>query len=452
MASVDLPWDITTEILSRLPVKSLMRFKCVSTSFFNLISNDPIFRKQHRHHHSRFKKVILVPRRCTESRLELAGLPYPVLYLSPEGDVRVGLNKVLGLPYLNISLNDCCGCDVFCKHRGFQRPYQDMYFHNICEGLFCMSIPGGGPAVIWNPTTRQTSRRIKSCLLPNLPYIYPRWIGYSLAHDSRSDVYKLLGLTISGHNTYKLYFYSTEMGMWMYIEESSPCDYVMYYGKTTIVNGAFHWLGSNEEKFRRPHVVVSLDISDETYGTLALPEAICDNSKGPKLCELKGKLCIFSQHIQDLHWDLWVMNEYGDVDSMMRMFRMPIVKLIDRYAQPFHMLEDDTLIVRQSTEFYSYKDGRKILHNTIFCRYGGLYVDPYVYFESLISPHIFLHAINHKIMGNDEHSSNTMPENEFSSKLVATNFSATTNRGKHVVAKKRWLKSSLQRLCFCKSF
>ncbi|KAL3653854.1 hypothetical protein CASFOL_003535 [Castilleja foliolosa] len=231
MMSVDLPWDITTEILSRLPVKSLMRFKCVSVSFYNLISNDPLFRKKHLHHQSSFKNVIFVP--------HFINFQCRLVSLSLEGDVRK--NRIdLKLPTSG-----------------------KVSFHNSCDGLFCMSM-SGGDAVIWNPTTRQV-RRFHTC--PS--YIpYRSWIGYSLAHDSRSDVYKLLGLTITyGYRitTYKLYFYSTEKGMWRYIEEPSACDYVKYDGQTTIVNGAFHWLGSNEKRFLMPHVVVSLDISNETW-------------------------------------------------------------------------------------------------------------------------------------------------------------------------------------------
>ncbi|KAL3653868.1 hypothetical protein CASFOL_003549 [Castilleja foliolosa] len=391
MASVDLPWDITTEILSRLPVKSLMRFKCVSISFYNLISNDPIFRKKHLYHQSKsFKKAIIVPQLFYTYDGGISVFPCPLISLSPKRDViedMIALElQILG----ELSVNNCC------------------------NGLFCMTM-SKGDAVIWNPTTRQI-RTFRSCRLslPNLPN--PRWIGYSLAHDSRSDVYKLLGLSIYGHNTYKLCFYSMETEMWRYIEESSPCEYVKYIGNTTIMNGAFHWLGSNEEQFRMPHVVVTLDISDETYGTLALPQGICNNLLDPILYELKGKLCIFSKDSKGLHWDLWVMNEYGDADSIIKMLRMSSAELPDKYPWPFDMLEDDTVVIYKPGHIYFYKDG-KILNVKSFSRYWFC-KNPFVYFESLVSPDTCLHG------------------KEFNQKIVPNGFSATNNRGKDVETNK----------------
>ncbi|KAL3653870.1 hypothetical protein CASFOL_003551 [Castilleja foliolosa] len=168
------------EILSRLPVKSLMQFKCVSVSFYNLISNDPLFRKKHLHHQSNFKKVILVPH-YFQSFGENGVLPYPIVSISSElGDVSMCMIE-LKLPI--------CG---------------KVRFHSTCDGLFCMSMSGGGDVVIWNPTTRRI-KTFQSCRLrlPNLPN--PRWIGYSLAHDPRCDIYKLLGLTRYRRNTYKLF-------------------------------------------------------------------------------------------------------------------------------------------------------------------------------------------------------------------------------------------------------
>ncbi|KAL3653844.1 hypothetical protein CASFOL_003525 [Castilleja foliolosa] len=102
------------------------------------------------------------------------------------------------------------------------------------------------------------------------------------------------------------------------------------------------------------------------------------------------------------------------------------------------MLEDDTLVVYKPEDTIRfYKDGRVLRINSV--RKYQYHKTPYVYFESLISPHTCLHVeeVNQKIVPNGffettSHLSDTMPENAF----VATKFSATTNRGKHAVTKK----------------
>ncbi|KAL3653756.1 hypothetical protein CASFOL_003437 [Castilleja foliolosa] len=491
---MDLPRDITIEIFSRLPVKSLGRFKCLSTSFYSLICNDPLFRKKHLYHQSRFKKVVLVPDHHYIAAGPKIIIPYAFLSLSPDAE---GHDK--SFFYIPARKGDSTN---------------GLCFHNCCDGVFCIGM-SGGDVLLWNPTIGRT-RVFGGC---QSQYPNPRWIGYSLAHDPRSDVYKLLGISIYDHNTYKLYFYSIGKVMWMYIEESSACDYVKYDGNTTIVNGAFHWLGSKEEHFLMPHVVVSLDISDETYGTLALPKAIRDNnSTAPLLFEFKGKLCVFTQHTSNPCRELWVMNEYGDADSMMKMFSISFDDVPRKFNWPIHMLEDDTLVTYRPQQIYFYKDGRVSCINN----WGGCFkhnMNAYVYSETHISPFTFLqgYPMDHQIRcrgkrssgtvpknacqttrstnqscgkhlsdkepenacqttrsvnqscdkhpsdkapdnasmiiannfsATTSHSSDTMPQNAF----VATNVSATTNHGEHVVAKKRWLNSCLQRLCFYKSF
>ncbi|KAL3653871.1 hypothetical protein CASFOL_003552 [Castilleja foliolosa] len=145
---------------------------------------------------------------------------------------------------------------------------------------------------------------------------------------------------------------------------------------------------------------------------LALPQAICNNSTFPKLCELKGKLCIVGHHIEESCWDLWVMNEYGIVDSMMRMFRIPT----DIFSWSFHMHEDDTIVFYKPEDIcITYKDGRVLRINSV--RKYQYHKTPYVYFESFISPHTCLHG------------------KEFNQKIVPNGFSATMGRGKHVVVK-----------------
>ncbi|KAL3653807.1 hypothetical protein CASFOL_003488 [Castilleja foliolosa] len=361
---VNIPWDITTEVLSRLPVKSLMRFKCVSKSFYDLISNDTIFQKKHLYHRSSLK--ILVPQRETRG---------VIAYSCSTSSLNPGDNMIheLQLPI------------------GIGGPmYTNGRFHTSCDGLFCIRVYGGG-VIIWNPSTRQ----VREC--PGFDLVVhslnPCWVVYSLAHDSRSDVYKLLGVFKCSHfHPYRLCFYSSEMATWRDVENSS-CDYVRYDVNPTIVNGAFHWLGCHDEHFKTLDVVVSLDISDETYGTFAMPRTLCDAKNYPMLCALKGKLCLFtSQDTSSLNYEIWVMNEYGVVDSMSRMASISFSKPPrnfygpDPYCRPLHMLEDGTIVIFRCGKTSLYKDGRFLCDTSV-----GASCDfalSHLYLESLISPHI----------------------------------------------------------------
>ncbi|KAF3673689.1 putative beta-glucosidase 18-like [Capsicum annuum] len=55
------PEEIIVEILIRLPVQSLLRFKCISKSCNTLISH-PKFKEKHYHHAKNNKKILIAQR------------------------------------------------------------------------------------------------------------------------------------------------------------------------------------------------------------------------------------------------------------------------------------------------------------------------------------------------------------------------------------------------------
>ncbi|KAL3630864.1 hypothetical protein CASFOL_023848 [Castilleja foliolosa] len=366
---VNLPWDVTTEILSMLPVKSLMRFKCVSKSFHDLISNDPIFIKNHLYHHRRRQSSMkILVSECTVPGESASSCS--ISSITPGDDTT----HELELPFGDGSSDFSYGC-----------------IHNSCDGLFCIELFTCDDVMIWNPSTRQL-KTLPACQLPRekgSPCVGS--VRYSLAHDSRSGRYKLLGMCGDLHR-FRPCLYSSEMEKWRYVDNLSfdhVRGYVRYSCDPKIVNGAFHWLASPNVPFRKASVVVSLDVSNETYGTLELPQALKDSTKyGLNLCALKGKLCVLCVSKSEHRRDLWVMNEYGVTDSMTRMFSISCVELPEDFYWPLYMLEDDTFVIYRGglkggpTSFY--KDGRYLCDTSAGKSYE--FTVSFVYLESLIPP------------------------------------------------------------------
>ncbi|KAL3630856.1 hypothetical protein CASFOL_023840 [Castilleja foliolosa] len=366
---VNLPWDVTTEILSMLPVKSLMRFKCVSKSFHDLISNDPIFIKNHLYHHRRRQSSMkILVSECTVPGESASSCS--ISSITPGDDTT----HELELPFGDGSSDFSYGC-----------------IHNSCDGFFCIELFTCDDVMIWNPSTRQL-KTLPACQLPRekgSPCVGS--VRYSLAHDSRSGRYKLLGMCGDLHR-FRPCLYSSEMEKWRYVDNLSfdhVRGYVRYSCDPKIVNGAFHWLASPNVPFRKASVVVSLDVSNETYGKLELPQALKDSTKyGLNLCALKGKLCVLCVSKSEHRRDLWVMNEYGVTDSMTRMFSISCVELPEDFYWPLYMLEDDTFVIYRGglkggpTSFY--KDGRYLCDTSAGKSYE--FTVSFVYLESLIPP------------------------------------------------------------------
>lgn len=129
MLSKDVPEDVAMEILLRLPVKSLMRFKTARKSWYALI-RDPNFITKHRTwaaSHNPHREVLLKP----DNRPTLSILSNETLEVS--GDVDLS-------PFFLEKINE-------------------ILIFGPCYGVLCLvgiSSDRGYEIVLWNPATRQS--------------------------------------------------------------------------------------------------------------------------------------------------------------------------------------------------------------------------------------------------------------------------------------------------------
>ncbi|KAM3309450.1 hypothetical protein P3S67_011194 [Capsicum chacoense] len=153
---VDLQEEIIMDILSRLPVLSLLRFKCVSKCWMTLIS-EPYFTLKHLNHakNNQNSQKILVPH--GEFPLHCSSLS-SAFYL-----------------WLNWFRMYCC-----------------------CDGLALIKLrdyPQYARAILllWNPPTRE------SIVLPRWEFSLTKDYSCGLGYDSTSDVYKILKIDDAAH-------------------------------------------------------------------------------------------------------------------------------------------------------------------------------------------------------------------------------------------------------------
>ncbi|KEH37624.1 putative F-box domain-containing protein [Medicago truncatula] len=93
--------ELIAEILSRLPVKTLMQMKCVCKSLKTLISH-PSFVKMHLHRSPRNTHVLLLPDCANPDEMDLSAVPIPVSHLL-ESPLAIGYKY----PYYLLSNMDC---------------------------------------------------------------------------------------------------------------------------------------------------------------------------------------------------------------------------------------------------------------------------------------------------------------------------------------------------------
>ncbi|XP_042037853.1 F-box/kelch-repeat protein At3g06240-like [Salvia splendens] len=292
METLHLPEEIVTEILSRLPVKSLLRFRCVSKSWRRLIGS-----KQFIKHH-----LDISSRHPNFERRQ-------VIFLSLSKSPNFEFKRCSVRSYWDDpSVNPLPICDPINDHLTVS---SEIIGHS--GGLVCifnepMSL------ILWNPATRI------SVQLPELDCC-DRIIKCGIGWDGESDAYKVFAVLSMKNNESKMMgsIYSSETNSWKAIEEYGSVDLNHWIGE--FVCGRMHWIvGSGW--------IETFDLKSEVFGRIELPEIVDGWFPTVDLdSEIQGRLNLV---YCDMNCDyarrrLWEMKEYGVDDSWVS-YRLPHVK------------------------------------------------------------------------------------------------------------------------------
>ncbi|KAM7466469.1 hypothetical protein LguiB_014031 [Lonicera macranthoides] len=244
----EFPQEIIVEIFSRLPAKSLGRFKFVSKPLHNSIS-DPYFVETHL---TRQKKQIVI----------FMSLP-PSLF-SINTDESFGDNVAeTSLDFLQVEWNIVLGS---------------------CNGLILLT-KLHKYLILLNPT-----RRIyKKVPLPSFSIgFYCTNANYGFGYDSSTDDYKVVEISYEHEDTI---FYGMDIpnplvkiksiGVYSIKSETwgkchhDPSLTICRNSEGVFVNGSLHWLA---ERGNASFVIAAFDLEVEKFGAL-LPPTVIDNPK-----------------------------------------------------------------------------------------------------------------------------------------------------------------------------
>ncbi|CAH9139651.1 unnamed protein product [Cuscuta epithymum] len=264
-----LPEGIITNILKRLPVKSLIRFRSVCDLWKNII-NSPSFITDHLNYSNHQSSSLIAARDGTLIQYSL--------------DRDKGLREVqVGLPIDS------------------DRPHRIV---GSCNGLVCLQSIGRLDTLsIWNPAIREVMRvpatrtGIILCLLG---------FGYSpFVNDYKIVVtYETWGTAVSGVEVYSL-----ATNSWKNIE-SSCLDVICGFSVSLNVNGSIFWL-PRKTGLGRSRVIFSFDLALEEIKLIATPPLSRDEE--PKLIVYENRPALLYSRIArnsgNSTIDLWVIEE-----------------------------------------------------------------------------------------------------------------------------------------------
>ncbi|KAA8516860.1 hypothetical protein F0562_017322 [Nyssa sinensis] len=286
----ELPADVVTDILSRLPVETLLRFRCVSKPWCALIDS------------SDFIKFHL--KRSIETKNNLS----------------IVLGDVNGLYTINFEwLDEAVKLDSPIEFKDCE-----IEVSGSCNGLLCLSNIEQD-IVLWNPSTRKCKK------LPVAPIEFPRgfsildtcpFIVYGFGHDVVNDEYKVVRMVqyyVQDNDSFdsEVKVYNLKSNSWRRIPDF---PYYLCHDEVNgiLAGGALHWVVRRKPKPATANLIAGFDIGTEEYRLVPQPEY--ENKKFLMNIGVLGEcLCILCNYYL-VGVDIWVMKEYGVKESWTKLF------------------------------------------------------------------------------------------------------------------------------------
>ncbi|GLT90278.1 hypothetical protein SLE2022_082210 [Rubroshorea leprosula] len=293
MTMPKLPENLTVDILSRLPVKTLSRFKSISKDFLTYLSDDHFFHQLHRLRSQKYPFVLSVTF-STEKE--------------PLATVHISSSDHRGQPI-----------NQFAKKIEIEsRPVADLlpsHHHLVC-------IASRNNIYICNPSTEEllplppSSVLRKFCPAVGFGYL-PSKKEYKVLKLSYLQVdlddpnnwvieAEILTIATPTNNLCEVYF-----SLWRVLEER--CPYVVE-GPSVFVNGFVHWkihknpgwvqIRGGDER------ILSFNLEEEKFQTLPPPLSVTGYDSEFELAGIRGNLWLVEYTHESFVMELWVLKDW----------------------------------------------------------------------------------------------------------------------------------------------
>ena len=308
----DLPDEIVLEILARLPVKSLLRFRCVCKTWYSFITN---------------LNFISTHFLCNKNDGYVIHMP------------KVTVMKT----YFHRSHSQICTLafdrtfETISEFRipfTFQSGYPGLV--GSCNGILCFTdfmTSKSNDVYLWNPSIRKFKRLPNTCLtqLSNVA------VALGFGYDSQNNDYKVVRFpwTIGEPKLPpEVEVYSLSSDSWKRIEFGiSWRPNVLAHGFNftltfPFVSGHSHWMIENREEGgaqegRFTYMILSFDVHSEKFKELPLPDEDDEGNCISKcLVTFKERLALIK--FERFVCSIWLMREYSVFDSWNKLCVVPV--------------------------------------------------------------------------------------------------------------------------------
>ena len=297
----ELPEDVLGDILMRLPVKSLVRLRCVSNSWLSLITHHTFVRLHLNYHHRDDERD-----ENHKNQLQMDG----VIRIQPHksfsyeyGEIDVGLEKEEAMEEIIFDIyyyqkekededyaiekveedyeeDDEKEEEIDCP--SILRTAMKFTVVGQCNGLLCMEVAkkvGRVVLIIWNPSLREYIK------LPRPPHPKKFKVIHGIGYDPHSEDYKVVRI-VQGSQPYEykpvVYVLALKTKLWRRIPSIPP--FVVSGDEAIFANDSLYWIGDDHS------VVIRFDLVEEKFLLLDLP--VRSNWYFSILVNNRGSVCL----------------------------------------------------------------------------------------------------------------------------------------------------------------
>ncbi|XP_027073817.1 F-box/kelch-repeat protein At3g06240 [Coffea arabica] len=270
MSDCKLPEDLMLSILTRLPVKTVRRYKCVCKPWLKLFSTTEFIKMHHEQTAKNPQNHSLIIHSIDEDYYHNMSL------LNVNSTAEEPTNLVNPFPVI----------------------FKEMDLVGCVNGLVCLSCPPFAQMIVlWNPALSIW----KAIRLPNrgIDESIDR-ISLGFAYDESKDDYKIVRITIfkpdgnSPKNFLRAFaeVYSANLDSWKRVRLSFQFS-IIPTRSNVIVKGRPYWTAiiyDPVKMFRE--VMLWYDVENEVFRHVPVPDYNMDCTKGGRFVEWKGSLAI----------------------------------------------------------------------------------------------------------------------------------------------------------------
>ncbi|XP_049406056.1 F-box/kelch-repeat protein At3g23880-like [Solanum stenotomum] len=355
-----LPTEIITEILLRLPVKLLLKFRSVSKSWLGLISSHKFVNT----------------------------------HLNISSNNKAFHRLILGFGPPENNLKDCSVNSLFYDNvtRAIdldyppKKSYQSIKVVGSVNGVICVAIEQKD-LFMWNPSIRKLKKMPSS----RTGSFYMYGFGYDELHDD----YKVVDITLNVGDDNSYYnvgkMYSLNNNSWKHLDDLQIA--MSFNNSGMLVNVKLHWAITNKYSgYYNDCVIFVVDLANGRWEEMENPcygEGNFDFM--PYLGVLGNDLSMICHPLMT-HVDVWVMKEYGDKESWTKMFNIRCVGY-SFFGPHFCISSEGEILFKNGSNIIicNPKDDSMQFQEVTNC---GQLVDAKLYIESLVWPFVVEHTRN----------------------------------------------------------